>query len=487
MRMRHSFALVSLLLSNVSTLDDGYDPLRYSPPRLSLLRLVEKSLSGTAGVVRGVGDAIAVGTGGTIRMVGGSIQSVGDGLEGIGDVVAGEQSRDRDYEDEDGATVDGALRSIASRPIRIVGRVLRAVGDTTNFFGDTTERMAAEAIGILPDAVQVIGSSVRSVREKIDGDGYVAFADDGRSERPFHHQQVHAGMGAGSLEQGTGLQGAGGSAAAAASSSSKSASGGSSEGRATAQSAAQPTNSEASPSRVRQKVSRLRKRIDATLTRAQGGGTDSIKPHLLLGLAAVAMAARSSVGPLGLATIILLALLYVGQMESEQRTRMRREAAAAERHALYFDPRMPLIAEPVGWLNAVVASSWHAMLMSYLTTSVFEEVSAQLDELVLPKSLRAIHLLDLQLGPRPPTIRSLSATPALGPSPNPRDGCMAQAELEWEAPDASATLSFRLANVQSQPRLRVRRARVRVTVRMHFEWLAESPYVGRIRFALVKP
>ena len=47
-----------------------------------------------------------------------------------------------------------------------------------------------------------------------------------------------------------------------------------------------------------------------------------------------------------------------------------------------------------------------------------------------------------------------------------------------EAPDASATLVFRLANVQSQPRLRVRRARLRATIRLHFEWIEEAPYIG---------
>ena len=41
--------------------------------------------------------------------------------------------------------------------------------------------------------------------------------------------------------------------------------------------------------------------------------------------------------------------------------------------------------------------------------------------------------------------RQRCAATALGPSPEPRDGCMLQAEIEWDAPDASITFGFRLA------------------------------------------
>lgn len=163
-----------LLVATARGLDDSFasDSLLSSPQRFSLLRVVEKSLAGTAGVVKGVGDAFAVGTGGTIRMLGGTIQIVGGSLEGLGDAVAGETAAEEDEWGEAAKPMDlnGAVRSIASRPIRIMGRALRAVGDTTNFFGDTTERMTAEVIGILPDTVRVVESSVRAVRHNIVGD-----------------------------------------------------------------------------------------------------------------------------------------------------------------------------------------------------------------------------------------------------------------------------------------------------------------------------
>ena len=168
---RLEFLLLLLLASSVSVsgLDDTLEPLP-SPGRFSLLRVVEKSLAGTAGVVRGVGDAIAVGTGGTIRMLGGSIQTVGGSLEGLGDAVAGESPEDDEWGEPGSVDINGALRAVASRPIRIFGRALRAVGDTTNFFGDTTERMAADVMGILPDTVRIVESSVRAVRHNIDNE-----------------------------------------------------------------------------------------------------------------------------------------------------------------------------------------------------------------------------------------------------------------------------------------------------------------------------
>ena len=149
--------------------------LDVDPPRWSLLKVVEKSLSATAGVVRGVGDTLAVGTGGTIRMLGGGMQHVGGGIEGLSDAVEGEKSRTDD--DESSRELSDGLRLVASRPIRVVGKMMRALGDTTNFIGDTTEKVAAEAIGILPDTVRVVESSVRSFRAKIgDGDDEAALA-----------------------------------------------------------------------------------------------------------------------------------------------------------------------------------------------------------------------------------------------------------------------------------------------------------------------
>ena len=229
---------------------------------------------------------------------------------------------------------------------------------------------------------------------------------------------------------------------------------------------------------------RLRKRLDEALTHTSIGGA-GLRPHLLLALATVALGARSMTNPVALGMLVCLAVLYVGQMELEQREQMRQEASFAERNALFLEEGRPLVAEPVLWLNALVASGWRTSIRPYLEMTIFEEIVAQFEELspYLPKSLRAVQLLDLGLGPQPPHIRSLAAVSAPFDG---HDGGVLQAELEWEGPDASATLAFRLANVQSQPRLRLRRARLRAAVRLHFEWLDQEPYVGRVRFSFAR-
>ena len=68
-----------------------------------------------------------------------------------------------------------------------------------------------------------------------------------------------------------------------------------------------------------------------------------------------------------------------------------------------------------------------------------------------------------------------------------REGCVLQLEIEWEAPLASATFSFQLVNVASQPRVRLRRLRLRGTVRLQWEWRASHPHIGRLRCAFVRP
>ena len=115
-----------------------------------------------------------------------------------------------------------------------------------------------------------------------------------------------------------------------------------------------------------------------------------------------------------------------------------------------------------------------------------EDIEATLQELALPRSLRAIELSDLNLGRRPPTVHSLAAVSAAGPTSGPTSGCLAQVDVEWEAPEASATLAFRLSNVASMPKLRLCRARLRGTLRLHWEWLRDEPYVGVVRFAFVR-
>ena len=438
--------------------------------RWTLLRGVEKALQGTAGFVRGVGDTLAVGAGGTIRMLGGVVHDAGGGLEGLGDAVAGDQA------DDDIGTAD-ALRSVASRPIRVVGRALRAVGDTTNFIGDTTERITAEAVGILPDTVRVVESGVRSLRGKIDGDDadlqYLA--------------QLEAG-------------GAGGGAAGA----SQLAEGATftglkmrrslEEGMAHPPISSPPTggSATAADAATDEKTPWLRGRLDRWRSKHELAPSSKLRSHAFIALLAVALGGRSTGGNnLGLGVIILLALLYLGtlvaQAEAEQREAMRRDAAAMEREVMYLNPRLPLVPESTRWLNTLIASGWEATIKPKMIESISEEMKATIEELALPKSLKAIELSELHLGSRPPFIRSLASAVAPGPTVGPTAGCVTQVELEWEAPDASATLTFMLSNVASRPKLRLRRVQLRGTLRLHWEWIEGDPFIGTLRFAFVRP
>ena len=200
---------------------------------------------------------------------------------------------------------------------------------------------------------------------------------------------------------------------------------------------------------------------------------------------------RQSTHPAILGLLVLLSLLYLGKVEAEQRKALREEVAAEGSNPLPQRARRRRRATRGGagrLVERACASGWQEMIVPYLTESAVDEIEATLDDLILPKSIKAISLDDLQLGPRPPLIRSLAAAPAPSLSrPTANGGCVAQLEIEWEAPDAYASLAFRLANVQSQPRLRLRRARLRGTVRVHFEWLRGYPYVGCVRFTFVKP
>ena len=134
---------------------------------------------------------------------------------------------------------------------------------------------------------------------------------------------------------------------------------------------------------------------------------------------------------------------------------------------------------------------WHVHCMyahRYVQERASEAIDASLAELdaTLPRGLKGIRLQELSLGPNPPVVRSVAAVRTPGPPPHARDGCALQAEVEWDAPLASATLLFRMTNVASQPRLRLRRARLRGTVRLHWEWIEAYPWVGRVRTTFVR-
>lgn len=132
--------------------------------RWTALRVVEKALSGTGQVVRGVGDGIAVGVGGTIRMVGDSVDIVGSGLDDLGLVVAGNGGYQQDLSALD------ATRGLVSKPIRLLSQAFRGAGQVVSMVGDTTERIAGGAFSLVPDTVQVVASSVKSLGDALEGD-----------------------------------------------------------------------------------------------------------------------------------------------------------------------------------------------------------------------------------------------------------------------------------------------------------------------------
>ena len=69
-----------------------------------------------------------------------------------------------------------------------------------------------------------------------------------------------------------------------------------------------------------------------------------------------------------------------------------------------------------------------------------------------------------------------------------RDPCSpARRCCKIDAPDAHLELEFRFANIASRPRLRISRPRLRGTLRLHWEWISEYPYVGRVRWTFLRP
>ena len=155
----------AFLLTCCFLLAAAKDESRPAPSgRWTALRVVEKALSGTGQVVRGVGDGIAVGVGGTIRMVGDSVDSVGSGLDDLGHVVAGSGG----YQ-EDLSALD-ATRGLVSKPIRLLSQAFRGAGQVVSMVGDTTERIAGGAFSLVPDTVQVVASSVKSLGDALEGD-----------------------------------------------------------------------------------------------------------------------------------------------------------------------------------------------------------------------------------------------------------------------------------------------------------------------------
>ena len=150
-------------------------------------------------------------------------------------------------------------------------------------------------------------------------------------------------------------------------------------------------------------------------------------------------------------------------------------------------PRLASAPRSAAWCNAVISSGWRQTICPLLTERVYESLALTFAELELPKTLKAITLLDLHLGDRPPMVLTAAAAGGAGPPGSVGPGCAGQVDFVWEAEDASLTLGFAMANVASQPRLRLRRLSMRGTARLHWEWTPSYPYVGKVRFCFLRP
>ena len=276
--------LANLLLTSCFLLAAAKDESPRPTPsgRWTALRVVEKALSGTGQVVRGMGDGIAVGVGGTIRMVGDSVDSVGSGLDDLGHVVAGDGGYQEDLSASD------ATRRLVSKPIRMLSQAFRGAGQMVNMVGDTTERIAGGAFSLVPDTVQVVASSVKSLGDALEGDM--------RGGEPQPTPQRGSGGGGGGGDGGGGGGGGGDSGSG----------GGGGGGGALApeeleRGAAAPTPSDAPPP----PASRSRRMLTE-----MADGDPLASPHAAVALVA-ALALGPSLGRGGQVLLGVLLLLYL--------------------------------------------------------------------------------------------------------------------------------------------------------------------------------
>eukprot|EP00908_Phaeocystis_cordata_P013662 Transcript_24725.p1 GENE.Transcript_24725~~Transcript_24725.p1 ORF type:complete len:548 (-),score=116.38 Transcript_24725:478-2121(-) len=421
------------------------------PTRWTAFRVVEKALSGTGQVVRGVGDAIAVGAGGAIRVVGDSVESVGSGIEDVGHVVAGDSS------DAAELSASDATRRLVSKPIRLLSQAVRSAGQMVNMVGDTTEKIAGGAFSIVPDTVQVVASSVRTLGDALDPDSKA------EAEASARGSSANAKEGGGAptpedLEQGI----------AAPSST------------ASASDAPPPTNTGLRDASVLQ---RWRGWADAE-------GAPLASPHAALALLA-AVALGPQLGRGGQALLLALLLLYFQSMAAQHNTMQRQRLEVETQRQLAMGRQLAGRHESLAWLNSLLASGWDLTIAPLLQRAICDEIAATLQELPLPRSLRAVHLSHLELGAQPPLLLAAACAPLPRGAPFERAGCEAQLSLIWEVEAAFATLTFLPANVASQPRLRFARPRLRGTLHVQWEWLPfpanPYPYVGRVRLCFVGP
>ena len=438
------------------------------PRRITPLSIVEGTLGFGRSVTRGVGDTLAVGVGSTLRFVGDGVRDVGNGLEGLGSTVTG---NDATGAGADGAEPIDATRRLLGKPLHLLGATVRTAADAVSMLGDATERVAAGTLGLVPDAVEVVESSVRSLR---------ALGSDDDFRQPAASESNAASDG--------------GAARAAAV-----------EAAAPAAAAAPRLNASevaaaaaaASKTQAAVRGPLLARAARGLLEWRDGGGEPNQAPHALLALGAVA-AVAPRVGRGGLLLVLLLGALFLKAVEEAQRGLIRERAGAAALREIALSADALVTAEPVHWLNALLASGWRETVGQKVAAELRESFRASLAELGdqdLPKTLQSVELVSLKLGPTPPRFTGAAAAAkpfvAAGGRAAAAAGCAMHFGVDWCDDDASATLAFTLASgLASRPHLIVRRLRLRGPMRVEWEWdrhsSAAAPYVGRIRFCFTR-
>ena len=284
---------------------------------------------------------------------------MGSGLDGLSDAVAGDQGN------PDGSTADNdpsrATRKLISRPISFVAKAMSSAGDAADFVGDTTEKLASEAIGILPDSMRIVESTVRGIREGLGGDD----AEDA----PRAVDALGAAEGGGGSTPPVGV-----------------ASGPRLQLRRSDALAAHEVG-ESPGARMAERTGVPARRggkgasgLQRMLLWCDSRGEPRMTPHALLALGTVALATPLA-SRLGKVLLLVLALLYLQQADNVQRAAVHRRAEAEARHALSLQPRLPPVGEPVGWLNSILAAGWQETIKPYFTADLLLKGRLALDEL----------------------------------------------------------------------------------------------------------
>lgn len=311
-------------------------------------------IQASGGLARSAGDLITFSAGGVFRLTGHVVRAVGSSLESVSNAVAGEAAAD----------TGGATRRLLSRPMRVVSGTFKSVGDGILMLGDATERLAGEALGIVPDAFDVVQSGVGAIRKRVefdynDGGGVADWrtlealqAEAGRKRTGGEARQESDepdgfSTAAGIFPSEFGVQlerggTAGGRRApvslAPGASTSEAARAGGARGSARALESGLPSS---------------RRALAAFL------GPRST-PHVALALICIALCARlAGNGPLGNACAAacgVACLAYLRTVEIAQQAEMLQLAEARALRAWQLRPGAP--AESLGWLNTLLAAGW---------------------------------------------------------------------------------------------------------------------------------